>query len=141
MPNALVRFQKMAGWIRTVLFGLVFVALTSLAIVEIVGGNITSPLVWFLPGLLLGALLQPLLVLQPVWTAKVLNGFWLVYMLYVLLGHKALGKPQWSDCLIFASAGLYLAASFVFYSSRLLYIASLVAESPDPEAVEGDANR
>ncbi len=131
----------MAGWPRTIVFCLVFLLMLSLMVFELARFNLGSPAIWFLPGLVFGVFLRPVMLAHPPMTLKVINVFWFVYFLHAFVGHKVLGKPHWSECALFALGGLYLTASFVFYSSKLLYVASLVVEAEDDENKQNEAVR
>lgn len=125
MPNALVRFQQVVGWLRTILFGVVFLAMLAAVVSSIVGGKPLDWPIWFVPGLVLGVLLRPVLMLKPTVTMYALNGMWVVLAVFLVI-HKSLGRPIWSSATLAGATGIYIAASFVFYSSTVMYLASLL---------------
>ena len=125
MPNVIVRFQKVVGWMSTILFCLVLMGMLASATISIIVSRGSDWPIWFLPGLVLGALLRPLLLIKPSVTHQALRGIWVAVVLFIVV-KRALGSPTWSFIVLAIAGGAYMAASFVFYSSTVMYVASLL---------------
>jgi hypothetical protein len=136
-PNAFVRFRRQVGfpgmalWVAFATFFLI-VCGAELAVV-----GFSSRFVASIAGSILGVLLRPAMLAKPWFTSIAIRALWLVIALYILLVHNQVGKPTWSWWLISGSWGFYLSATFVFYSSKFLYIAKLLETLPPQHANDG----
>ena len=125
MPNALKRFRIVVGWPKTILCMLVLLAMLASATISIVLTKGSDWPVWFLPGLVLGALLRPLLLIKPSITHQALKAVWVALVLFVVV-RKALSSPPWVLVAMAITSGAYIAACFMFYSSLAMYVATLM---------------
>jgi hypothetical protein len=137
-PNAFVRFRRQAGLVPTILWCVCSVAFAVLMTLDVASKGLTSPMLGCLAGALLAVLARPLLLLKPMFTMHAFRVLWFAMLLYGFIGHRVLGRPDWSWWLIFTLVGFYLAASFVFWSSKFLYIGKLIAEMPERSERDDD---
>jgi hypothetical protein len=136
-PNAFVRFRRQIGLIPTILWSVCSAFFVLLAVLDISKLGAKSPILGCVAGAALALLIRSVMFVKPIFTMHTLRAMWLVIMIYVFIVHRTLGAPTWSSWLMFGLAGFYLSATFVFYSSKFLYIAKLLETLPPQHANDG----
>lgn len=130
-PNAFVRFRRLVGLVATVLWSICSAFILLLAVLDILKLGAHSPFLGCVAGIAIALVIRKAIFVKPMLTAHALRAMWLVIMIYIFIVHRSIGAPTWSSWLMFGLAGFYLAATFVFYSSKFLYIGKLISELPE----------
>lgn len=136
-PNAFVRFRRQLGWLSTILWAACTAFFVVLIVLDIAKLGANTPLLGCLVGAAIAMISRRVLFVKPVHTIHAFRVLWFVIIIYVFIVHRTLGAPTWSSWLMFGLAGFYLSATFVFYSSKFLYIAKLLETLPPQHSNDG----
>jgi hypothetical protein len=138
-PNAFVRFKRNVGMLGVCVWS-AFASIFAIGCAaETARGGWSGKLVAAAIGVAVAIALRPLMFLKP---SRTLNALMLTFVGVLFWGttlHRPLGKPDWSVWLMWGTCVFLLAAFFVFWSSKFMYIAKMLEELPPQPQPANDA--